>query len=217
MEDAAMAEVHSRIRREIEPLLGARVLDIGSGGVPDFESNETRTVLSMDYELDSLFHAKSTNVINVAGDMLRIPLRAGAVDAVIAQQVVHYLTDAPFTGAGAAVRRALAEAGRVLAPGGSVFIVDSTFPVLLVLAERALFGITYPLLRKLGRPTVFFPSVRRMRRLLAEAGFEPALVRIIDWGDMAGASQTLFPALRFPLRRLPVKLAVISARKADAP
>jgi len=215
MDGDAFVAVHDRIRREIEPRLGRRVLDVGSGGVPDFLSTPARTVVSMDYELESLLHGTRAAVLGVAGDILRIPLRAASVDSVIAQQVFHYLTDPPFSSSGAATGRALAEARRVLTPGGTLFIVDSAVPGLLLLAQRAVYGLSYPLLRALKRPTVFIPTVRRLRRQLAAAGFGSSRVKIIDWGDAAGASATLFPRLRFPLRRLPVRCVVISARKGS--
>lgn len=56
------------------------------------------------------------------GDMTRLPWAAGSFDAVISNMAFHHLPDF------ALVRAALAEIGRVLAPGGAVYVSDLLRP-----------------------------------------------------------------------------------------
>jgi len=49
------------------------------------------------------------------GDMYALPLEAGAADTIVLHQVLHYAQQPPA---------AIAEAARVLAPGGRLLIVD---------------------------------------------------------------------------------------------
>jgi len=208
-----VADIHDRIKRVIEPDLRGLVVDIGSAGVPDFESNPSRTVLSVDYTLESLRCAPPKNVIPLAGDIRAIPLRSDVGDRVIVQYVLHYLTSSPSEPFEANVRRALKESARVLRRGGKVFLVDSFACPAFELLQRALYPLSYRALRAAAKPTLFFFSVARLMRLAEACGLTPEKFVAIPWGRMSVASQTLFPRLRFPLRFSPVRCGVLIAVK----
>jgi ubiquinone/menaquinone biosynthesis C-methylase UbiE len=214
LEQASIVDVYSRIKREIGPRLEGVVLDVGSGGVPNFESDDTRTIVSLDYVVESLRSAGRTNVLNVGGDILALPLRTNSVDHIIVQYMIHYLTDPPFEKPGHKIHAALAESARVLRKDGKIFFVDSMVPRALECVQRAAYGFSYYLLRWLRKPTVFFFSVSRFIGFLETHGLVSERIQVVDWGQMSGASQTLFPRLRIPLRYFPVKCVVITAVKA---
>jgi SAM-dependent methyltransferase len=109
-----IAGVHERIRSKIEPRLQGLVLDIGSGGVPDHETNASRTVISLDNVFEFFKNAKGKNVLNVVGDIRALPLKRNAMDRIIIQFVIHHLTESILEKNLGNVRNALAESARVL-------------------------------------------------------------------------------------------------------
>ncbi len=209
-----IAGVHERIRREIEPWLQGFVLDIGSGGVPDHETNASRTVVSLDNVFEFLKNAKAKNVLNVAGDIRALPLKRNTMDRIIIQFVIHHLTESMLEKNLRNVRNAVAESARVLKKGGQVFIIDSMVPLSLEYLQRASYTVSYHLLKALNRPMVFFFSAKKFCCILEDYGLVRARVLNISWGTMNEVSQALFPWLRFPLKYTPVRCTLISAIKA---
>jgi ubiquinone/menaquinone biosynthesis C-methylase UbiE len=209
-----IADVHERIKRLLAPHMRGLVLDVGSGGVSDFGSEDGRTVVALDNVFEFLRDGRTPNVLSVAGDVRALPLRTGSADRVIIQHVIHHLTSDVVAENLRNVRAAVAESARVLAPGGRLFLIDSTTTRSLDLLQRSVYTISYHALKALGRPMVFILSPSTLCRMCRRSGLDPDTVLTIEWGDMTEASQALFPWLRFPLKYTPVRLRLISAVKA---
>jgi ubiquinone/menaquinone biosynthesis C-methylase UbiE len=109
--------------------------------------------------------ARSRRVGWVRGDSARLPVRAGAVDAVVCTQAFHFF-DQPA---------AWAEFRRVLAPGGHA-LVGMMNPKSSAISRRAskLFSTT-------SKTPVRLPTGPEMRRLATDAGFEVTAQHEIDW------------------------------------
>lgn len=150
----------------LEP--GEVVLDLGSGGGIDVLLSARRVgptgwAIGLDFTDEMLELAREnqrqaglTNVEFLKGSIEAIPLPDASVDVIISNCVINLSTDKP---------RALAEAIRVLRPGGRLAISD-------VVARAPV----APMLRR--RVELWVGCVagaleeREYRRLLAEAGFE---------------------------------------------
>jgi SAM-dependent methyltransferase len=208
-----VADVHSRIKENIEPHLTGIVVDIGSGGVSRYRNPTIRRVISVDNVLEFLRHSKDETALNVAGDIRALPLKNDTADRVVVQFVIHHLTENRLAKNLRNVETAVAESSRILRPGGEVFFVDSMVPFPLEMIERPGYVPAYLLLRILNKPMVFFFSVRSFCRLLRRYRLAPERIQKIDWGKMADASSALFPRLKFPLKYAPVRCLLISAVK----
>ena len=208
-----VADVHSRIKENIEPRLTGIVVDIGSGGVSHYRNPAIRRLISVDNVLEFLRHSKDKTVLNVAGDIRALPIKDDSVDRIIIQFVIHHLTESRLAKNLRNVKTALAETSRILRPGGEVFIVDSMAPFPLEMIERSAYVPAYHFLQILNKPMVFFFSVQSFCRLLRRYRLAPRRIQKINWGKMADASAALFPRLRFPLKYGPVRCLLISAVK----
>ena len=212
-----IAGVHRRIREVIEPGLKGVVLDLGSGGVTEYRPGRIELLVSMDNVLEFLKNSRNAAAAEVCGDVTAVPLREASVDVIVLQHVLHHLTGPGYRQNLRNVRAAAAEACRVLKPGGVIHIVDSMVPSPLQTVQVAAYRLSRALLGLFGRPMVFFFSAGRLSRVLEDAGLRPDAVRHIDWGEMNEVSQALFPWLRFPLRKTPIKCLVVSARRPQSP
>jgi SAM-dependent methyltransferase len=213
VEREAIAGVHRRIREVVEPALRGAVLDLGSGGVTEYQTGRIDFLISMDNVLEFLKHSRNPAAADVCGDVTAVPLRDASVDFIIMQHVLHHLTARRYVQNVRNVRAAAAEAARILKPGGTVFLVDSMAPPLLERLQAWVYELSHAALRLLGKPMVFFFSTARLGGILEASGLRVERVIHIDWGDMTEASQALFPRLRFPLRRTPIKCMLVAARR----
>ena len=131
------------------------VLDVGggTGGVSARLRSTVRTVAVIEPSEPLTRRGRGVHrgVGFVVGDGRSLPVRTGSVDHVLLVEVLHHVDDAPAV---------LAEAARVLRPGGSILIEESefggAFGRLRRWAESVLLGGVWPrsrpeLLEALGR------------------------------------------------------------------
>lgn len=211
IEKKNIANLHIRIKKEIEPQLKGRVLDIGSGGITQYENKDIQTLISVDNVFEFLKKSKSENIFNVAGDIRAIPFKDKALDCIVIQFVVHHLGENCLHKNLDNVERAVSETSRVLKGGGRVYVVDGMVPIFLEKLERLGYRFTYRALKLMGKPMVFMVSVKYFLGLLRKYNLNPEKIMTIDWGGMTEFSQALFPWLRLPLKYSPFRCALISA------
>ena len=137
----------------------ARVADLGCGeGYLTIETSRWASkVIAVDRSPSVLRRAQDlasrrnvTNVVWKTGELEKLPLRDNSVDVALMSQALHHAADPA---------RALAEAVRILVPGGTLLILD--------LREHDEAWVR----QKLGDKWLGF-SEEKLRRLLANAGFE---------------------------------------------
>jgi ArsR family transcriptional regulator len=117
----------SEVERAIDRLLGkrplGRLVDIGTGTGRMIELFAPRSSMAIGIDRSSEMLRLARVKLELAGiasslrqgDMYALPLEDGCADSVIIHQVLHY-AHSPAT--------AIAEAARVLAPGGTILVVD---------------------------------------------------------------------------------------------
>lgn len=114
--------VHARLAALARPFHdAARVLDIGGGtGLLRKLFNRRTQYICLDIELPKLqgFITKATEGLPLLADATRCPLADQCVDVVTCSFVCHHLDDVQLS-------QVLAEASRVLRPGGHLLLVDA--------------------------------------------------------------------------------------------
>ena len=103
------------LRTALGPLAGLRVLDLGCGKGRFARRLADEGALVVGLDLSSAMLASASGLARVRASARRLPLASDAFDAVVAVEVFEHL---PALGA------VLAEARRVLRPGGALAVID---------------------------------------------------------------------------------------------
>ncbi len=135
---ATYRNIRSVIDREIGGV--GRLLDIGNGGVFDYDVHRAAEVVGVDLFLDEAIQPDLPPHVTLRrGDALQLPEPDASYDGVLLALVFHHLTGATPEDLVANVGKALDEARRVLRPGGRLIIVESCVPRWFYGLEQLLF------------------------------------------------------------------------------
>jgi SAM-dependent methyltransferase len=141
-------KIRDAIDREIS---GARsLLDVGNGGVFDYNTDLAERIVGVDLFLDGTPPSLGENIVLRRGDALALDEPAEAYDRVLEISVFHHLVGTDVGSTFLNIRRAVGEAHRVLQPGGRLVVMESCVSERAFAVERRLFGA----LRLLARTPV---------------------------------------------------------------
>jgi len=140
--DVAALDTYKRIREAIErEVAGARrLLDVGNGGVFEYDTGLVEQIVAVDLFLDELPESHfPSNVVPLRGDALALMQPDASFDTVLEALLYHHLVGEHADDLVANVRGAIAEATRVLEPGGRLIIAESCVPRWFYPIEKVLF------------------------------------------------------------------------------
>jgi arsenite methyltransferase len=174
---------------------GEQVLDVGSG--PGFLAAEMAAevgpggrVVGLDpsESMLAMGRRRGASVGFVAGDALALPFDGESFDAAVATQVYEYVADMPA---------ALAEARRVLRPGGRLLVLDTDWDSIVWHSSDR--DRMQRVLEKWNDHLADPYLPRRLPRLLRDAGFvlrDAAIIPILNRGtDPAAFSRGIIPVI----------------------
>jgi SAM-dependent methyltransferase len=123
-----------------------RLLDIGNGGVFDYDPSNVGTITAVDLFFEKLpadVIAKyfPPNARAKQGSALEIPEPDGSFDMALMVMLLHHLTGANWQECLRNTQRALSEAWRVVRPGGRLLIVESCVPKWFFRIEKPAFWL----------------------------------------------------------------------------
>jgi ubiquinone/menaquinone biosynthesis C-methylase UbiE len=188
-----------------------RVLDLGCGrgGVMELFWREVRRAVGLDPDLASLREHRA-GFPRVCGLGDRLPFAPASFDVVIALWVFEHL---------AQPERVLAEAYRVLAPGGHVLCLTPNAHHPLILANR--FSWAFPVVQRLLVPRLYgraeadtfrvryrANTLGQLRRLARESGFRVTRLEAISDPTYLAFNPLLFELSVWFERLLPAGLGV---------
>ncbi|HEY7960512.1 MAG TPA: class I SAM-dependent methyltransferase [Solirubrobacteraceae bacterium] len=135
-------ETYRQVRRVIDREIAGvhRMLDVGNGGVFDYDTRLAEQIVGVDLFLHDTSPSPASNITLRRGDALALQEPTAAYDAVLECSVFHHLVGPNVESTLANVRRAVRETHRVLAPGGRLIVVESCVSALAFAFERHLFG-----------------------------------------------------------------------------
>lgn len=202
------ALIREAISREVA---GTEVLlDVGNGGVFEYDTSAVGRIVAVDLFLGDLPADRfPANVEARSGDALALDLPDASHDAVLEAFLYHHLVGERAADMESNTRRALAEAARVLRPGGRLIVAESCVPAWFHGVERALYRALALLARTPllgGHPATFQLPAERLERLVGER-FEIESSYEIPHGRWV----TQF-GRKWPMALTPIRPRMITAR-----
>lgn len=213
---AETLDSHELIRRAITAEVDGlgHILDVGNGGVFEYDPSVVESIVAVDLFLDRVPAERfPPNVTARKGDALNLDEPDAAYDAVLQTFLFHHLTGERPADLVPNVRRAIEEAERTLKPGGRLLVAESCVPRWFYAVERAMFRPFKALARTRllgGHPVTLqlpFDTLVGVvgERLEVERAYRIPLGR---WVTQFGR--------RWPTALTPVRAYVIVARKPAA-
>jgi len=202
-------DTYDLVSRALVGELHGRVVDVGSGGVVNYDCGNITNLVLVDISTEYL-----NRVILPAGAVLKtgtavaLPLGDGAHDCLLMQMLVHHLAEGDYRTTRARTQTALCEAYRVLRPGGKIVVIESVVNRCFEMAERLSFPLTRRLLRLVGHPMVFQWTPARLCAFARETGFIDIRADGIPRGRWM-----IFLGRRWPTLLVPVSHCKIVATK----
>ncbi len=138
------ATIHRFISRKVAGV--ERLLDVGNGGVFCYDTASVGSITAIDLFLedlpDGLVKAHfPKNAKARQGSALALPEPDGSFDMVLMVMLLHHLAGTDWRTSWDNARKALAEAWRVLQPGGKLLIVESCVPPWFFALEKPAFRV----------------------------------------------------------------------------
>jgi SAM-dependent methyltransferase len=211
--DAAELDTYHLIREAItREVAGAdELLDVGNGGVFEYDTTQVKRIVAVDLFLDQVAADRfPENVTARKGDALDLEEADASYDLVLEALLYHHLVGKTASQSLENVRRAIAEAARVLRPGGRLVVAEScvppwfhrfervVFPPLVALAKTPVLG---------GHPAVIQLPFGLLRELIGESLEIERAYRI-----PMGRWLTQF-GRRWPTALTPARAVIVVARK----
>ena len=135
-------DTYASIRAKVDEALRGthRLLDIGNGGVFDYDAASIPSVVAVDLFLhQGARPPAATHVRFLSGSALSLPVADRAFDGVVINMLLHHLVGNTVAESLANARAAIAEAARVLQPGGRLVLIESCVPAWFFAFERIAF------------------------------------------------------------------------------
>ena len=207
--DAAELDTYRNIREALtREVAGAELLlDVGNGGVFEYDTNRVERIVAVDLFLDRLppSHFPS-NVTARRGDALSLDEPDAAYEVVLEALLYHHLVGARASDSIANIRRAIAEAARVLRSGGRLVVAESCVPPWFYGFEKVMFRPLSALARTCllgGHPAVLQIPFALLRDLVSER-LEIERAYHIEMGRWLTQFGRRWPAVLTPARAVMV-------------
>jgi len=184
------------------------VLDIGSGGVINYNTEKIQTLFLADIASANKERAKEKGIV-ISADMRMLGIKKNTMDCVVIQHLLHHLADNTLEKSLQNLTKGINESYRVLKQGGKLLIIEGLVPLPLDLLQRALFDINKHLYKAFFNfPMVLQYSEHKVINELKNAGFIIEQKETIKDG-------TVLPifGMNIPRRFIPLKHRFIVAVK----
>jgi len=199
-------ELYSSVAANINQDLKGRVLDIGSGGIINYDRSLCKRLILLDITKSNV--KKEGNTYFVMGDCTSIGLTKESVDMVIMQSLIHHLAEKSHKKTLLNIEKSFKEGYRVLKPGGSMFILENCPSRIIERIEIILYPFLSLIYKIIKFPLVFAHSQKTLKDLLMKCGFKEVSIKKIQL-------QGNIPILGFdiPEKYVPMIISIIRAKK----
>jgi len=195
------SSISAAIDKEIVGI--SSLLDIGNGGVFDYDASLVGNITGLDLFLDAL--PKSIvlppNVKMVQGSALSVPDLGKEFDGVVMVMLLHHLVGKSVAECFSNAKKAIEEAYRVLRPGGKFILAESCVPSWFFAFEKIVFKPSSWVIERTIKhpPTLQFVDTHLIE-MMNSAGFRETYVTRIPKGRFVLQYGIKVPAFATPVQ-----------------
>ncbi|MCR4283774.1 MAG: class I SAM-dependent methyltransferase [Parcubacteria group bacterium] len=198
------------LRNAVSEFIEGDILDIGNGGLINFDIDKAKSVILADIVLDPIKNPKiikGRSIVEldedhkklfnfVEADVLKMPFADKSFDRVLMFNVAHHLSVESSKDSVLNINYAIDGIKRILRDDG-IFLIWETCPSFPIkLAQDAGYNLLFWILKKFNRPLPYFLARKNIKKLLEKKGFNLILVKEIEWGDKVYSP--IFPKILAP-------------------
>jgi SAM-dependent methyltransferase len=166
----------------ISPEANGDLLDIGNGGVVNYDTGNCSSLSIVDLVDLEESNALPEGAIFRQGDACKLPFEDSSFDTVFCQMLLHHLAEDSLAETFSRMNESVSESYRVLRKRGKLVVVESCLPGWLEPVERTLYPLFKRFVRALSHPLVYQFSPAQLADAMDTAGFEEVRIEVIPQG-----------------------------------
>lgn len=184
-----------KLKALVSPYIKGDVLDIGNGGIVNFNFKFTRSVTVGDIAIDLLrvlrtpdkgklrvLNNKELKTIKIQElSALKLPFKDSTFDVVVMFNVAHHLSTSSVDNSQKNVLKSLNEINRVLKKDGIFLMLENCPTFFIKVLFDLVFGFVYFFLIKFKKPLPYFLSKSQIKNFLESNNFKVLGNVHIDW------------------------------------
>jgi SAM-dependent methyltransferase len=194
-------DTYKRTAAALQGEVRGRVLDVGNGGVFNYDTSVADSVVAVDIAEELVQKQDwAPNVSFRWGDATRLPVQDNEFDTCVLQLLIHHLAEKDYAETERRTRACIAESYRALAPGGRLVILESCLPKPVEVVERLTLPLFRRFLDRIDHPIVFQWHWRSLARFVRAAGFEQVELIEVPLGKLVIQLGRKWPTALTPIR-----------------
>ena len=208
----------SSLNSLLNSLLTGDVLDIGNGGVLDYDPGKSSSFFSLDKSLKMLERADTVLRGRITcGDLKDLPIKCASFDAILCKFLFHHLVTDTLDSTERYQRECLGQILRALRPDGKLIIVDNCVPPIIESAQLLGFSLWQKMFTWLSLPRLRFFSCSQLILLLRSGGFKDFVIHkiVLKRGWELVPFILAFPMIKIPAKFYPFEVILIEARRGS--
>src|SRR5574337_1047347 len=180
-------DTYASLRHDINQAIQGigHLLDIGNGGVFDYDTNQVEKITAMDLFLEDLGpdYVCPQNVVLKQGDALAIADADNSYDGVLMVMLIHHLIGKTVDESIQNMQKAIKEAYRVVKPGGKLIIAESCVPSWFYVFEKMVFPLAVKVIDKIiDHPAVIQYPVSFIKNVMEKESGNQVMVHDVNMG-----------------------------------
>jgi SAM-dependent methyltransferase len=194
--------------KKISPHISGTVLDIGSGGIINYNSAKAEKLVLIDISVANKENAVK-NIFFVNSNVKQLGLKRGIANSIIIQHVLHHLAEDTRKKSEESLANSIHEISSALKKGGKLIIIEGVVPYSLEIIQKILFPLNKILYQILFNfPMVLQYSQKTIIKQVQQHGLNIESIELIDDGNVL----PIF-GMNLPRKYIPLKHLCIIARK----
>jgi len=207
------------MRAIVEPRMGERLLDVGTGGVREFFSDRTSLYVGLDLSIEMLQKGGDRSIQKICGDATTLSFKKEVFDTIFHRSLLHHLAGKDAGQTMERVKTVLCQESICLKREGNLLIIEPCLPTFLEWVEKILFFTLRAFFLLTKQSEIFLFSVRSLTRVLEESGYRE--IRIWEGGiGERSLREWVTPFIGLPFIKIPrwlnpVRRIILEGKKKE--